>query len=167
MSYPIQALAPGFLGLLGLKNNGALPPMMIDALSPVIDALPFYLQGSREVLPQSAAVNILAANANYGFAEYVVPAGEVWYVHAFHVLVTVPAAQSWVGYGKHVTPGFGDIHVSGVASAGGAAIQAAITPDIGGFFAAAGDRFGVFTGASAGAGAVNASGVLTISRYTA
>lgn len=48
MSGPIQALAPGYLGLLGLKNMGRLPDVQVDQLQPIIDILPFYLHGRRQ-----------------------------------------------------------------------------------------------------------------------
>lgn len=167
MSRPIQALAPGFLGLLGLKNNGQLPPEMIDQLQPIIDQLPFMLLGIRETAPITAGINVLASSTNYAFPELVVPTNEVWWVHGYSVQLSVPAGQSWTGNAIHFTNNTLAIDVGPRETAGGAAIQLMQTQSIGGFLAAPGDRFGLVTAASAGAGAINAFGLLTLSRFPA
>lgn len=167
MSRPIQSLAPGFLGMLGMKNEGRLPPDMVDAVAPVVELLPFYVMGNRETLAASAAVNVLAAAVNYVFVEFTVPAQEVWYVHGFNVQVGVPAGQSWTGAIIHFNRSAIPIRTGSSFTVGGAAAGLAAPQSLGGFFAAAGDLFGLATELSAGAGAENAFGYMTISRFLA
>lgn len=166
MSRPVQSLAPGFLSLLGLKNNGSLPPEMIDALAPVIDVERWYFQGTRENIPSAGGINILAVAA-YAIPEFVVPANEVWWVHGFQVQVSVPAAQTWSGFAVHYTPNVLSIHTGARDSAGGAAVQLAQPSLPAEFLASGGDRFGMITASASGAGAILASGYLSVSRFVA
>lgn len=92
MSGPVQSLAPGFLSLLGLKNNGALPPVMVDSSAPVIDLTRWYLQGNVEILSQSVGIGLNSAGISFVFPA-VVPTNEIWYVHAHSVNVAMAAAE--------------------------------------------------------------------------
>lgn len=164
MTRPIQQLAPGYLGLLGLKSQGLLPPEVVDAVAPVLEMGDFYKLGPRETFNSTAGVNVLAS-ASYGFPELLVPANEVWWVHAYSVVLAIPAGQSWKGNVVQFTGNFRPMNTGAPFSGGGAAIENLQLPSLNGFWARQGDRFGVFTGVSTGAGAINAFGELTISRF--
>lgn len=83
MSGPIQALAPAFLNLLGLKNKGALPPDLAEVVQPQIEMLPFYLQGGAlgrlDIINPPAPVVAFQGGA---LTNTTVPANEWWYVHS-------------------------------------------------------------------------------------
>lgn len=79
MPRPIQSQAPAFLNLLGLKNQGALPPDLVEAVQPHVDMLPFYLRGAMQA--QDAFYAGLGAPFTGGFLPIVsVPANEWWFV---------------------------------------------------------------------------------------
>lgn len=167
MSRPIQAWGTGFLGMLGMKNEGQLPAELTDALQPIVDLFPFYMLGTRETFPVTAGQGIRPVS-NYVFPELNVPANEVWWVHGYSVQVTVPAAHTWNGVPVHYTRNTLPIHVgSGTSLGNGATATVAQTASIGGFLAAPGDTFGVLTQDSTGAGVINGFGELTITRFPA
>lgn len=166
MSRPIQSLAPGFLSLLGLKNNGALPPDLVDALQPVIDQLPFMFLGAREVLPFTANLNVTAVS-NFVFPELVVPANEVWWVHGYTAQLGVPAGNSWSGSPIHYSRNTVPIRVGSLLSGGAAAATAYDLPSLRDFLAAGGDQFGLLTSAFTGAGPITATGYISITRLFA
>jgi len=165
VSRPIQALAPGFLGLLGLKNNGALPPDFIDAVAPTIDLARWYLEGNRETIV-TAGVDVDTL-ANFAFPEFIVPSSQVWYVHALTVQINVPAANAWQGSAVHFNRNGQPIRTGTWSSQGGAASSYIWTAAIGDFFMQAGDFAGVTTGSYTGAGPANAFGNIAITRLLA
>lgn len=167
MSRPIQTLAPGFLSMLGLKNEGRLPADMVDMVQPVVDLRDFYFSGNREVVPELVATNVLVAAVNYVFVDLSVPQNEIWWVHGYAADVPVPAAQSWTGQAIHYDRNTRAIHVGNPITIGGAGATNGRPFVPGGFFAQGGDLFGVLTTASAGAGAINAFATITISRFLA
>jgi hypothetical protein len=164
VSRPIQSLAPGFLGLLGMKNNGQLPAELIDALQPVIDESPFMFMGSRDTIVDPVSQNINAV-AQFTFPALRVPANEMWYVHGIGVQCSVPGGNTWRGQVAHFTGNVTGIRLGAPESLGAAAAQL-YTGLIGGFLANPGDQFGIITSAQTGAGAVTAFGVATVSRFT-
>lgn len=94
VSRPIQALAPAYQGLLGLKNMGNLPTDQPDTVQPVISMLDFYLQGRRRALSVgTSAVN----GASLGFVALAtavaVPQNKTWYVMGGSLILSIAAAQ--------------------------------------------------------------------------
>lgn len=82
MPRPIQALAPAFLNLLGLKNQGALPPELAEVVQPQVDMMPFYLQGT--ALNRWDFVNSPFPVASFQgglIPTFVTPRDEWWYIH--------------------------------------------------------------------------------------
>lgn len=167
MSRPIQALAPGFLGLLGLKQ-GNLPVELTEDVKPILEMFDFYALGARETIPTAGtAVQNISAVAHFAIPELTVPAGQVWYVHGFTIQVTVPVAEAITVVAQHFNPSTTPIHASPPtrqdAAVGGAGIMELT---IGGFLASAGDLFGVLVSQVTGVG-LTLRGACTFSRFIA
>lgn len=93
MSRPIQALAPGYLGLLGLKNNGRLPLDQIDTVQPTVDIEPYYLQGRAVAHEASVEVDNTSTNPVSFFPQLLVPDGKVWVVLGGAVYASIAQAD--------------------------------------------------------------------------
>lgn len=79
---PISAAMPGLLSLLDLKVNGRNPEALNENVAPVMELLPFLLQGSAQnFLHTVQTVNNPFQQGAYGHAA-VVPPGELWWVHS-------------------------------------------------------------------------------------
>lgn len=91
MPRPIQSQAPGFLNLLGLKNQGGLPPELAEVVRPTVEMMPWYLRGG--------AVNGTFFENGPGFvwtggsdSLVEVPQGEWWYIHFLTARLSFPLA---------------------------------------------------------------------------
>ncbi len=95
-SKPIQAAAPGFLALLGVKNLGANPDTLQGDIAPQIDMEGWYLRGQHQILstlatclaaaPQSFAFYPLdGATGLRGTVDLTVPTSAWRYVHRFSI----------------------------------------------------------------------------------
>jgi len=147
MSRPIQAQNPGFLGLLGLKNNGQNPAEMIDAVAPTIDIRENYLLGLREtILDDGVSRNLNAAGVVLGWPEFDVPGNEVWYVHDFTIIVDVAVGGVWIGKALHLERGTQYVHAGDKSGDVFANAQGGIfLAQVGGFYALPGDMFAALT----------------------
>lgn len=160
MTRPIQALAPGFLGLLGLKQ-GANPADLVDAVQPCIDIFPFYAMGGRQTIQfASVATQNLGATGRFSFPELTVPANQTWWVHGLTISVAVPAGMSCTFVTAHYERNTITVHTAPPVTCGGAAATA-LDQSLGGFLAAPGDLFGVMCSAVTGAGPFVASAGIT------
>jgi len=82
----IQVLPSGLLGFLQLKNGGQFPQTLNAQLQPTFDLLEWYAQLNAETIfsvSQNAAVN--ASSQSLSFPEFVVPNGQVWFLHEYIV----------------------------------------------------------------------------------
>lgn len=93
MSRPIQAAAPGYLSLLGLQNTGRLPPDQVDTVQPIVDVLPFYLQGALQYREDGIAVSAATPGLNAFATPMRVPDGKLWLVIDGLAFVSKAAAQ--------------------------------------------------------------------------
>lgn len=94
MAKPIQALAPGFQGILGIKNMGSLPSEQFDTVQPIIDMQPFYLQGRRRTVSiNSSAVNGASLGTVATATPVAVPANKVWYTLGGTMRLNIASAQ--------------------------------------------------------------------------
>lgn len=94
MSRPIQALAPGYLGLLGLKNNGKLPLDQHDTVQPIVNIEPYYLQGVRQGISGSfPLVAGSSGNTTLFTVPVAVPEGKVWHILGGTLFLGIAAGQ--------------------------------------------------------------------------
>lgn len=83
-SRPVSSLANGFLALLGVKNMGQNPDILLDEIRPGMDMFQWYAEsnaqnaqgGFAQVTPVSNQLNI-----------FTVPPGELWFVHSLSCFV--------------------------------------------------------------------------------
>lgn len=97
VSRPIQGQAPGFLGLLGVKNLGKLPNDLLDSVQPVVDVEAWYRRGIALLQGRFSQTDVLDYTGFLGPTEdqfgttigaIIVPQGFVWYVHEVTAFVT-------------------------------------------------------------------------------
>lgn len=130
MSEPIQALAPGYLSLLGLKNRGMNPLVAADGLQPIIDMAPFYLASLQQRMVGQTGIGL-----NQNFATFVltatgalpaqVPRDEVWFVHGYTVSASVGAAERLALRAALLTDQVIELHTSPLADIAGASFTGA------------------------------------------
>lgn len=88
---PVSGALPGFLSLLGIKSNGSNPQALEKFVQPVVELLPFLLEGGAENFPTTFhSINVLAQGGSYGHA-VVVPDGQKWWVHHATARIGTPA----------------------------------------------------------------------------
>ena len=78
MSTPITNIPQGLLSLLGLRDMGGVPRFVPEQIQTGIDITQFMLL-NRESVQGTVAFNAITSGTP---AETLVPAGELWYVHA-------------------------------------------------------------------------------------
>lgn len=84
----ISALPLGYLALIGAETGGRFPPASSDALSPIIDTTPLYMQHRMGIASQTFNHNAV------GLAESIeIPAGETWLIYSLNVSVTFSGAN--------------------------------------------------------------------------
>lgn len=95
MSKPVQALAPGYLGLLGLKNMGKLPGESHDSVQPVLDMREFYENGRIEYA--GGDISIVQQSANgIAFSPGIGPGdNELWVILGGALLISIDAAETF------------------------------------------------------------------------
>lgn len=94
MVRPVGSLAPGFQGLLGIKNMGELPSEQLDNVQPIIDMREFYLQGRRRALSvATTAVSGASIGAIAPASAVTVPANKTWVILGGSVGLSIAAAQ--------------------------------------------------------------------------
>lgn len=95
MSKPVQALAPGYLGLLGLKNMGQLPWESHDNVQPTIEMTDFYTNGRIQFAGEQIAVVQQSANGIL-FVPNVGPgANEMWAVLGGALLISIDGGETF------------------------------------------------------------------------
>lgn len=168
MSGPIQARAPGYLGLLELKNLGKLPDVAVDSLQPIFEMRDMYLRGSAQWYQTALSRTDGAATYNsfgpYAGNPLVVPDGQWWWVEYMAVRFFAAGAGATLQQGAAAMQGPGGINpftiwepVS-VTAAQTAAVSVARN-----FWAPAGSRLGVWLGV---VGVANITSELVGLRYT-
>lgn len=90
-SRPVQGYPVGFLSLLGLKNLGKLPDVLLDEVRPSFDVTGWYLRGIRVPITQDV-LDIGTGVVQTIFITTRVPEGEVWFVHSSLVRIEPGAA---------------------------------------------------------------------------
>jgi hypothetical protein len=171
MSRPIQAFNPGFLGLLGLKNQGQNPPELIDQVQPTIDINQFYQMGLRESIRYDALSFDVASIGGHLVVdpELTVPAGQMWWLHGAHCIIQLAANRFWGGKLAHVERSTLPIHWSEkneyILQQSSIAGNYQININLGGFFMLPGDTFIVYTEFWDGLGTADAAVTATISRF--
>lgn len=100
MAGPIQTIAPGLLGLLQLKQTGKNPETLAEIVAPVIEMRDWYMQARNlddiSLLPGvTLSVNVpTAGKGNYGYANAVVPNGQIWWVTHYWIVADLLAAET-------------------------------------------------------------------------
>jgi hypothetical protein len=89
MSTPITNIPQGLLSLLGLRDFGSVPRFCDLSIAPGIDITQFLLLNREELNSPAIAMSTVTS---VGDATTLVPAGELWYVHAQSVGSAVLAA---------------------------------------------------------------------------
>jgi len=84
----VQRYPLGLVDMLEVKA-GANPRLLSNTIQTVIDATPLFLAGELETV---VAASIGAVLGFQTFPEFNVPAGEIWYVHAYTVTSAAPLA---------------------------------------------------------------------------
>lgn len=102
-SKPIQGALPGFLALLGVKNLGLNPDVLVGQVAPVLELGPWYLRGQQRYLSSVATLAAATVNGNFypitgggslnGTVDLTVPENEWWYVQNFSVFSTQLSAN--------------------------------------------------------------------------
>jgi hypothetical protein len=82
----------GLVSLTGLRDMGEAPRDLAGVIAPTIDITQFLLL-NRESIFGSVSVSSIGAAVVAG-SVFKVPAGELWYVHAFSVSTTVFAGDT-------------------------------------------------------------------------
>lgn len=168
MSGPIQARAPGYLGLLELKNLGKLPSDVGERLSPTFDMEDYYLRGSAQwfqtALSRTDGIATYNSFGPYAGNPLIVPEGQWWWVEYCTVRFFAAGAGATLTDGAVAMQGPGGINpftiwdpVS-VTAARTAAVSVARN-----FWAPAGSRLGVWLGV---VGVANITSELVGLRYT-
>ncbi len=168
MSGPIQARAPGYLGLLELKNLGQLPHTVIDTVQPTLSIEKMYLRGSGQWY-QTALSRTDGAAAYNSFGPFagnplVVPEGQWWWVEYMAVRFLAAGAGATLEQGGVAMQGPGGINpftvwdLQSVTAARTATVSVARD-----FWAPAGSRLGVWLGV---VGVANITSELVGLRYT-
>lgn len=94
MSKPLQALAPGYLSLLGLKNMGTLPGEAMDTVQPVVDMLQFFYRGQTTIRAGDIPDQNFAGPGNNSFTPaLVVPEGKIWVVLGGYLALNIAPPQ--------------------------------------------------------------------------
>lgn len=168
MSRPIQGRAPGYLGLLELKNLGKLPEEALETVQPVIDMNGYYLRGSAQWY--QTALSRTDGPATYNsFGPFtgnplVVPDGQWWWIEYMAVRFFAAGAGATLEQGAVAMQGPGGINpftlwdpVSVTAARTGVV---SVARD---FWAPAGSRLGVWLGV---VGVANITSELVGLRYT-
>jgi len=98
----------GLIGLLGLRDLGAVPQELGNAVLCSIDVTQLLLLTNREVVYSTP----VASGGTVGWKEFrtaglQVPAGEFWYVHEFSIEAVMPA-----GVSAHVCCGYAESNLS-------------------------------------------------------
>lgn len=91
----------GLVSLTGLRDMGEAPRDLSGVIAPTIDITQFLLL-NRETIFGTVAASAIGSFAATGNVHRV-PPGELWYVHAFAVSVTVFAGDT-----ARIVPGFSD-----------------------------------------------------------
>lgn len=92
--FPFDSTAYGLNGLLSMKAAGKQPMQLEEQLRATLDATELYLVGIREVLSSQS----VAINAGGGaFTDLTVPAGQLWWIHDYTLIITTPAAGAFTG----------------------------------------------------------------------
>lgn len=88
---PIQALSPGLLSLLSLKQLGLNPSTLSDEVLLTMETVDWLMQNQIEAVTGNTVA--LTATGVFGFAVQV-PAGEIWYVHSATIMCDIIAAEA-------------------------------------------------------------------------
>ncbi len=92
---PIQALMPGFLGLMNLKTMGVQPNRLQDEIQAGMDAEPWFLRGALENWTTASSRTMAPGSYNsiaqYTAGDITVPDGEWWWVERYSVSVVAGA----------------------------------------------------------------------------
>lgn len=93
MATPITNIPQGFVSLTGLRDMGGAPREVVSTIAPGIDVTQFLLlnrEAVQEVVPSGVVLTSVLG--------LTVPAGELWYVHAFSVFTVALAAGDSIGF---------------------------------------------------------------------
>lgn len=170
-SRPISSLANGFLTLLGVKNMGKNPEVLLDEVRPVLEMRDWYLNSNiQEAVASAAGV----ATELAGFqGSMVVPAGELWWVDALTVRIdSAPASTPRILQLAAAMRTNGTKYLVGIGAdldqpAGLITGTSFYAPSLRGFFAPGGATLGATAGLISNVvGGVEAYSIRTFARYT-
>jgi hypothetical protein len=96
----IQSMLPGLLSLLGIRNGGALPPVLADQVVPTFDLDSWYLRAQLRFSAPAASYSTNGAQIG-GFTSFVtnqatlqVPNSEWWYVDGYWISAQMNAVDT-------------------------------------------------------------------------
>jgi hypothetical protein len=84
------------LDYFGIKNGGRNPQSLAEVIAPVLDLDRWYKVESEEYLQGGISGHSSAGWVSASPTLLVVPAGEVWHVHAFSVTIAIPQSQTLI-----------------------------------------------------------------------
>lgn len=153
---PISAQTRGFLSLLGLKNTGRNPGVLLDDVRPALEMAPWYLASS--AIQRTVAVTSVAI-ARGIIVQLLVPEDQTWWIHGVSGDVggrigdlSGPASvQGCCAFARYPAP-VADLYGPSVTYEQAAPINPSplllTIPTFGGFFAPGGTILGLFGGVS-------------------
>lgn len=106
MSFSIARFARGLPALLAISEGGAGPRFLADTVAPVIDLSDLYLIDGRQTIGFNQVAGVAVGRNDFpapatGFADGVVPPGELWYVWQFG-LQAAPGAGAAIEFAPGV-----------------------------------------------------------------
>jgi len=168
---PLQLVPPGFLHLLGLKNQGHLPADLGEVVAPVLEMAGWYLRTNAQVDALVSGISLSSASNQEGvFSPNSIdcPAGETWFIHEYSIRAGVPAGATnqivnlapLIRYNNAGTIRWGLLGPSGSAAAA-AGNGAGVTVGAQGFWMPPGSSLGFYYGlALVAAGTIDLLGTI-------